>query len=104
MVMCGGLTGWLSWRLGFLINVSLGIALMVGAWRWIAESERRSGSFDVIAYQYKRLRSTQMSSLINGVTAHLTGVLATAIFVFVTVSARVILPFFVFIPAEKVTL
>lgn len=64
LVMGGVLTDWLSWRVGFLINVPLGIALMIGAWRWIAESERRSGSFDIIG----ALTSTLgMTALVYGI-------------------------------------
>jgi len=64
LVMGGVLTDWLSWRVGFLINVPLGIALMIGAWRWIPESERRSGSFDIIG----ALTSTLgMTALVFGI-------------------------------------
>ena len=64
LVMGGVLTDWLSWRVGFLINVPLGIALMVGARRWIPESERRSGSFDITG----ALTSTLgMTALVYGI-------------------------------------
>ena len=64
LVMGGVLTDWLSWRVGFLVNVPLGIALMIGAWRWVTESERRSGSFDIVG----ALTSTLgMTALVYGI-------------------------------------
>ena len=43
LVLGGILTDWISWRVGFFINVPIGIALMLGAQRYFAETERRSG-------------------------------------------------------------
>lgn len=64
LVMGGVLTDWLSWRVGFLINVPLGIFLMIGARMWITESDRRSGSFDLIG----ALTSTLgMTALVYGI-------------------------------------
>jgi len=47
LVLGGIVADWLSWRVGFFINVPIGIALMLGAHRYLGESERRSGEFDV---------------------------------------------------------
>jgi len=47
LVVGGIVADWLSWRVGFFINVPIGIALMLGAQRYLGESERRSGEFDV---------------------------------------------------------
>jgi len=47
LVLGGIVADWLSWRVGFFINVPIGIALMLGARRYLGESERRSGEFDV---------------------------------------------------------
>ena len=46
LVVGGIVADWLSWRVGFFINVPIGIALMLGAQRHLGESERRSGEFD----------------------------------------------------------
>jgi EmrB/QacA subfamily drug resistance transporter len=48
LVIGGILADWLSWRVGFFINLPIGIALMLGARRLLGESERRSGAFDAI--------------------------------------------------------
>jgi EmrB/QacA subfamily drug resistance transporter len=47
LVLGGIVADWLSWRVGFYINVPVGIALMIAARRRLAESERTSGAFDV---------------------------------------------------------
>jgi EmrB/QacA subfamily drug resistance transporter len=47
LVLGGMLTGWLSWRYGLFINVPVGIALVVAALRFLPETERRSGHFDL---------------------------------------------------------
>jgi len=48
-VLGGIVADWLSWRVGFYINVPIGLALMAGARRYLLESERRSGDFDLSA-------------------------------------------------------
>ena len=47
VVLGGILTGWLSWRAGMFINVPLGIALMLAAPRYLPETERTRGHFDL---------------------------------------------------------
>jgi EmrB/QacA subfamily drug resistance transporter len=47
LVLGGILTDWLSWRVGFFINLPIGMALMLGAKRYLTETERRSGQFDL---------------------------------------------------------
>ncbi len=47
MVLGGLLAGWLSWRVGFFINLPIGIALMLAARKYVAETERRTGEFDL---------------------------------------------------------
>ena len=47
LVLGGILADWLSWRVGFFINLPIGIALMIGALRFLRETERRSGRFDL---------------------------------------------------------
>ncbi len=47
LVLGGVLAEWLSWRVGFFINLPIGVAMIVAARRHIAESGRGSGQFDV---------------------------------------------------------
>lgn len=46
-VLGGSFANWLSWRAGFLLNLVIGIALFAAARRYVAETERRSGDFDI---------------------------------------------------------
>lgn len=48
LVVGGILADWLSWRVGFFVNLPVGLALMVGAYRFFKETERHSGRFDVV--------------------------------------------------------
>ncbi|WLI90789.1 MFS transporter [Massilia sp. R2A-15] len=47
LVLGGVLTEYLSWRAGFFINLPIGVAMIVGARRHIAENARGAGRFDV---------------------------------------------------------
>jgi EmrB/QacA subfamily drug resistance transporter len=47
LVLGGMLTTWASWRWGLLINVPIGIALIGLAPRFLPETERRTGHFDL---------------------------------------------------------
>jgi EmrB/QacA subfamily drug resistance transporter len=63
LVLGGMLTAWVSWRLGMFINVPIGIALMLLAPRFLPETERRSGHFDLTG----AITSTAgMSALVYG--------------------------------------
>jgi MFS family permease len=46
LVMGGVLTEWLSWRVGFFVNLPIGVLMIAAACRHIAESPRRPGQFD----------------------------------------------------------
>src|SRR6185503_5844083 len=48
LVLGGILTSWLSWRWGLFINVPVGIALILAAPRYLPETERRTGHFDLV--------------------------------------------------------
>jgi EmrB/QacA subfamily drug resistance transporter len=64
LVLGGVLTDWLSWRWGLFINVPIGIALILAAPRFLPETERRSGHFDLGG----ALSSTLgMTSLVYGI-------------------------------------
>jgi EmrB/QacA subfamily drug resistance transporter len=47
LVLGGLLTEWLSWRAGLFINVPIGIVLILAAPRYLPETERRPGRFDL---------------------------------------------------------
>jgi EmrB/QacA subfamily drug resistance transporter len=47
LVLGGILTSWLSWRWGMFINVPIGIALVLLAPRYLPETPRRTGRFDL---------------------------------------------------------
>lgn len=49
LVLGGVFADWISWRVGFFMNVPIGIALMLAASRILTETERRSsGAFDLV--------------------------------------------------------
>jgi EmrB/QacA subfamily drug resistance transporter len=47
LVLGGIFAGWLSWRVGFFMNVPIGIGLMIAARRCLVETERRTGELDL---------------------------------------------------------
>src|SRR2546425_7930591 len=64
LVLGGIVADLISWRVGFFINVPIGIALMVGAQRYLVETERRSGQFDL----FGAISSTVgMTALVYGI-------------------------------------
>ena len=46
LVLGGIFAGWLSWRVGFFMNVPIGVGLMLGARRCLGETGRRPGELD----------------------------------------------------------
>ena len=48
LLVGGAFTSWISWRAGFFINVPIGIAMIALAPRFLPESTRARGRFDVI--------------------------------------------------------
>jgi EmrB/QacA subfamily drug resistance transporter len=47
LLVGGMLVEWLDWRWVFFVNVPIGLLVLLAAPRWIRESERRPGHFDV---------------------------------------------------------
>jgi EmrB/QacA subfamily drug resistance transporter len=47
LVLGGILADWLSWRVGFFINLPIGVVLFLGARRYLHETERHPGQFDL---------------------------------------------------------
>lgn len=48
LVIGGALTSAVSWRAGFFINVPIGVAMIVLAPRYLPETERGTGRFDLV--------------------------------------------------------
>jgi EmrB/QacA subfamily drug resistance transporter len=64
LVLGGFLADWLSWRVGFFINVPIGIGLIVAALRNIDETELHTGVFDLAGAVTSTLG---MSALVFGI-------------------------------------
>jgi EmrB/QacA subfamily drug resistance transporter len=47
LVIGGALADWVSWRAGFFLNVPIGVAMIVLAPRYLPETARRPGRFDL---------------------------------------------------------
>jgi EmrB/QacA subfamily drug resistance transporter len=47
LVLGGMFASWLTWRVGFFINVPIGITMIVAARRYMPETERRPGGVDL---------------------------------------------------------
>lgn len=63
LVMGGVLADWLSWRVGFLVNLPIGIAMIAATLRYVPETCRQSGRLDIAG----ALSSTVgMSALVYG--------------------------------------
>jgi EmrB/QacA subfamily drug resistance transporter len=63
LVLGGMLTSWVSWRWGLFINVPIGVALVFLAPRYLPESERSHGHFDLAGAATSTLG---MTSLVYG--------------------------------------
>src|SRR4051812_30522366 len=64
LVLGGVITNYLSWRVGFLINLPIGLALMWAARRYVPSTPGRPGRFDVAG----AVTSTAgMTSLVYGI-------------------------------------
>lgn len=64
LVLGGVLADWISWRVGFFINVPIGIVLIAATRRRIAETELHAGAFDLAG----ALSSTVgMTALVYGI-------------------------------------
>ena len=64
LVLGGVLTAWLSWRWGLFINVPIGLALILAAPRYLPETERRPGRFDLPG---PRPRRSGMIAIVYGI-------------------------------------
>jgi EmrB/QacA subfamily drug resistance transporter len=64
LVLGGILTEWLSWRSGMFINIPIGAALIVAARRYVPETPRHAGRFDLAGAATATLG---MTSLVYGI-------------------------------------
>jgi EmrB/QacA subfamily drug resistance transporter len=48
LVLGGIFADWFSWRVGFFINLPIGLALILGAKRYLGETVRHSGELDIV--------------------------------------------------------
>ena len=113
LVLGGVLADWISWRVGFFINVPIGIVMMWAAKRTIAETETHAGAFDLAG----AVSSTVgMTSLVYGIVhsaeagwsdpfalaAIAAGVILLALFVFIEARAgQPIMPLRLFTSRER---
>ncbi|NWJ26093.1 MFS transporter [Rhizobium sp. RM] len=63
LIVGGLLADWLSWRVGFLINLPIGIAMILAARVYIKETGRQPGTFDIPG---ALTSTTGMSGLVYG--------------------------------------
>jgi len=64
LVLGGIFAGWLSWRVGFFINVPIGLVLLLASRKLLEESERHTGAFDLPG---AILSTLGMASLVYGI-------------------------------------
>jgi EmrB/QacA subfamily drug resistance transporter len=64
LVLGGVLTSWISWRVGFFINVPIGIAMILAAPRYLTETALRPGRFDFAGALWSTLG---MTALVYGI-------------------------------------
>lgn len=94
LVLGGVLAEWISWRVGFFINLPIGIVMILATLRYVGETERGSGNFDIVG----ALTSTiGVSALVYGFIRSATAGWTDAITVGAIAVALVLLGVFVFV-------
>ncbi|HET7776706.1 MAG TPA: MFS transporter [Azospira sp.] len=93
LVLGGVIADWLSWRVGFFVNLPIGIALMLGARRHLKETERRPGQFDVAGAVSSTLG---MGALVYGLVRSTTSGWDDCLTISALTAAGVLLVFLVF--------
>jgi EmrB/QacA subfamily drug resistance transporter len=83
LVLGGVLADALSWRVGFFINLPIGIALIAGAFRYLRETQRRRGAFDVLGASTSTVGMTALVyGIVNAATAGWTDTVTLAVLAF----------------------
>ncbi len=93
LVIGGILTDWISWRVGFFINLPIGIAMILLAPRYFAETERHSGEFDLIGALCSTLG---MTALVYGIVRSATAGWSDPFTITALAAGALLLAFFVF--------
>lgn len=93
LVLGGVLADSLSWRVGFFINLPIGIALMIGARRYLVETVRHEGLFDLVGAVSSTLG---MSSLVYSIVRSASSGWADPITVTTLAMGLLLLALFVF--------
>lgn len=113
LVLGGVVTTALTWRVGFLINVPVGIAMALAAPRFLPETERRSGAFDAtgaitstlgmtgLVYGLVRAAETSWSDTTTVISLLLGIVLLAAFVLNERRAAQPIMPLRLFASAER---
>jgi len=114
LVVGGLLADWLSWRIGFFINLPVGLAMIAAALRYIRETERETARFDVsgamastagmvsLVYGVIRSASTEWSDTVT-IAAVSFGVVMLALFAIIEARAsQPIMPLKLFADRERV--
>jgi EmrB/QacA subfamily drug resistance transporter len=92
LVVGGILADRVSWRMGFFINVPIGLALLAAALRYLRETEKRPGAFDVVG----AISSTiGMSALVYGLVRSVSAGWTDQYTLLAIVGAAVLLTLFV---------
>jgi predicted MFS family arabinose efflux permease len=61
----GGIfAGWISWRVGFFINVPVGVAVFLAGWRLLVETSATGGKLDILSAMTS---TVGMASLVYGI-------------------------------------
>lgn len=94
LVLGGVFADWLSWRVGFFINIPIGVVLMFGARRYLTETARRAGTFDVSGAVSSTLG---MGALVYGIVRSATTGWSDALTLMAVISGVVLLLVFVLI-------
>jgi EmrB/QacA subfamily drug resistance transporter len=112
LIVGGLLADWLSWRIGFLINLPIGIAMILAARAYIPETNKRPGNLDVpgavtstlgmSALVYGFIRSAQHGCDTVTIAVLAAAVILLALFAVIEKRAsRPILPLRLFADAER---
>ncbi|WP_292370208.1 MFS transporter [Methanoregula sp. UBA64] len=92
LVLGGVLTTYISWRFAFFINVPIGIAMMLAAQHYLAESDRRPGRFDLAG----AISSTVgMTALVYGIVNSATAGWGDSVTIMALLAGILLLVFFV---------